>query len=701
MAGLRLDLRETVFQPRTSGVPIVPGDSKSSQIYQRITEEDASRRMPPKYSHKELRAEQIDLIRRWIEQGASWEEHWAFTPPVRPEPPSVERTEWVRNPIDRFILARLEAEGLEPEAEADRRTLARRLSLDITGLPPLPAQVEAFVADGSEAAYNDLVNRLMSSTAYGEHRARYWLDAARYADTHGLHVDNYREMWPYRDWVIEAFNRNLSFDQFTIEQIAGDLLPNPTEDQVIATGFHRCNITTNEAGVIDDEVRVMNAKDRVDTTGTVWLGLTVGCATCHDHKFDPITQRDFYSLAAFFENTTQKPRDGDIFDTPPFVIVTAKSDRKRWKELGEAVAAARRRVVDRAAEAAGDFEEWLRLSPPRSGVIDRFDGSEIFSLHLRPSTPEVQLGAETVPLSLLPGASVTVQGERPTLDLAEKAFLEIPGFSGLSVDKPFSISSEVRLRQDHTSGVIASQIDPEEARGWVFGLNDGQPRISFGKRIGISIGRAGIGDQKMQPDQWHHITATYDGFRQRSGFTLYLDGQILPAKGFGKAIRMLRGSIQSEGPVPLGTRNKEGGKNAGHLNGAIRDLRIFNRALTESEVQLLALWSAVGSSGGKTVADLSEEEREALRMHYLVRLDAGYKDVARELQTLQDERRAILRRSAVTHVQQEKQDSEPTAQILFRGMYDQPRQQVSPSPPAMLPPMPDSSPAIGSAWPGG
>ncbi len=340
MAGLRLDLRETVFQPRTSGVPIVPGDSKSSQIYQRITEEDASRRMPPKYSHKELRAEQIDLIRRWIEQGASWEEHWAFTPPVRPEPPSVERTEWVRNPIDRFILARLEAEGLEPEAEADRRTLARRLSLDITGLPPLPAQVEAFVADGSEAAYNDLVNRLMSSTAYGEHRARYWLDAARYADTHGLHVDNYREMWPYRDWVIEAFNRNLSFDQFTIEQIAGDLLPNPTEDQVIATGFHRCNITTNEAGVIDDEVRVMNAKDRVDTTGTVWLGLTVGCATCHDHKFDPITQRDFYSLAAFFENTTQKPRDGDIFDTPPFVIVTAKSDRKRWKELGEAVAGA-------------------------------------------------------------------------------------------------------------------------------------------------------------------------------------------------------------------------------------------------------------------------------------------------------------------------------------------------------------------------
>ena len=276
MAGLRLDLRETVFQSRISGALIVPGDSGNSLIYQRIIHEDASRRMPPKYSHKELRSDQIDLIRRWIDQGAFWEEHWAFMPPVRPKPPSLERKEWVRNPIDDFVLARLEAEGLQPAPEADRRTLARRVSLDVTGLPPSPDQVEAFLYDDSEDAYETLVDRLMSSAAYGEHRARYWLDAARYADTHGLHVDNYREIWPYRDWVIQAFNRNLPFDQFTIEQIGGDLLPNPTEKQIIATGFHRCNITTNEGGVIADEVRVMYAKERVDTTGTVWLGLHGG-----------------------------------------------------------------------------------------------------------------------------------------------------------------------------------------------------------------------------------------------------------------------------------------------------------------------------------------------------------------------------------------------------------------------------------------
>ena len=221
IAGLRLDIRDGAFKPRATGAPIVAGDPEKSLLYQRITHQDPAQRMPPEYSHKEVSAEQTELIRQWIEQGAVWEEHWAFTPPVRSEPPAVRSAEWPRNPIDRFLLARLEAAGLEPAPEAGRRTLIRRASLDITGLPPSPEQVEAFVNDPSPDAYERLVNRLLNSAAYGEHRARYWLDAARYADTHGLHIDNYREMWPYRDWVIGAFNRNLPFDQFTVEQIAG------------------------------------------------------------------------------------------------------------------------------------------------------------------------------------------------------------------------------------------------------------------------------------------------------------------------------------------------------------------------------------------------------------------------------------------------------------------------------------------------
>ncbi len=691
MAGLRLDLRETVFQSRISGALIAPGDSGNSMIYQRIIHEDASRRMPPKYSHKELKSEQIDLIRCWIDQGASWEEHWAFVPPVRPNLPSTQRKAWVRNPIDDFVLARLEAKGLQPAPEADRRTLARRVSLDATGLPPSPDQVKAFLSDDSEDAYENLVDRLMGSAAYGEHRARYWLDAARYADTHGLHIDNYREIWPYRDWVIEAFNRNLPFDQFTIEQIGGDLLPNPTESQIIASGFHRCNTTTNEGGVIADEVRAMYAKERVDTTGTVWLGLTVGCATCHDHKFDPISQRDFYSLAAFFRNTTQHPLDKNIFDTPPFVVVPARGDRERWKELREALPAARRRASDDEAKSTHDFEEWLRSGSRQSIDADRFDESETLSLRLN-GAPEMRIEREVVSLELPPGASVTTQQETPVLGLTEKAFLEIPEFKGLSGDKPFTIVSKIRLCGEQINSVIVSQFDPEEQRGWVWDQRNGQPQISLSVQDGRSIGLAGTGERMLMPDQWHHVAVTYDGLRQRAGFTLYLDGQILTTESIGRATRTLEGSIQVNSPLLVGTRDREGGRNAGNFEGAIQDLRVFNRALTEYEVRLLAIWGPILGSEGKSVADLSKEEREALKLYYLVRHDPGFRDAATELETLLTQQRAILRRSAITHVQEEKRDSDPMAHILFRGMYDQPKDQVPPATPSVLPPMPDSVP---------
>ena len=234
------------------------------------------------------------------------------------------------------------------------------MTLDLTGLPPTPEEVEAFVS--RHAARTPTRS---SSTAcwprphWGEHRARYWLDAARYADTHGLHIDNYREMWPYRDWVIKAFNQNMPFDQFTLEQIAGDLLPNPTMDQLIATGFHRCNVTTNEGGVIPEEVEAIYAKDRVDTTGTVLLGLTIGCATCHDHKFDPISQKDFYSMAAFFRNTTQKPLDGNISDTPPIIVVPRQEDRARWEQISEEESRLKDRMDEARADSGADFAKWL------------------------------------------------------------------------------------------------------------------------------------------------------------------------------------------------------------------------------------------------------------------------------------------------------------------------------------------------------
>jgi hypothetical protein len=311
--------------------------------------------MPPESAHKDLTAPQIALLKSWIEQGAPWQEHWAFRPPTAPRLPIVRNTTWPKNPIDRFILARLEAQGLQPAPTADARTLIRRVALDLTGLPPKPSEIEVFLKDTSPEAYEHMVDRYLASPHYGEHRGRYWLDAARYADTNGIHVDNYREMWPYRDWVIQAFNRNLGFDQFTIEQLAGDLLPNPTMDQLIATGFYRCGVTTNEAGIIEDEYAEIYAKDRADTTGAVWLGMTVGCATCHDHKFDPISQKDFYALGAFFRNTTQAVMDGNVHDAPPFLLVPRPEERADWARVKSRREAIRAEMESMPTGAEVDF----------------------------------------------------------------------------------------------------------------------------------------------------------------------------------------------------------------------------------------------------------------------------------------------------------------------------------------------------------
>ena len=326
--------------------------------------------MPPPKSNKTLTAAQKELLKRWIAAGAEYQPHWSFIAPKRPEPPAVKDEAWVRNPIDRFVLAKLEQNGLKPAPEADRRTLARRLSLDLTGLPPDPAVVDAFVNDPSPDAYEKLVDRLLASPRWGEHRARYWLDAARYADTHGIHFDNYREIWAYRDWVINAFNRNLPFDQFTIEQLAGDLLPNRTLDQQVASGFNRCNITTNEGGAIDEEYLVLYARDRTETTSQVWLGLTAGCAVCHDHKFDPITQKEFYELAAFFNNTTQAAMDGNVKDTPPTVFVPGPDDRDRWDALAADVGRASASRLEPASKAARpEFDKLARRRPtPRDAI---------------------------------------------------------------------------------------------------------------------------------------------------------------------------------------------------------------------------------------------------------------------------------------------------------------------------------------------
>ncbi len=338
-ADLRLDNRADATRTTDDGItPIVPGDLARSELIARITHNDPSERMPPLESHKSLTDDEIALLKRWVEQGAPWQDHWSFIAPQSPIMPAVADEAWLINPIDNYILARLESEDLKPSERADRETLVRRVTLDLTGLPPTLKEIDAFWSDADPLAYEHLVDRLLSSDRYGEHMARYWLDAARYGDTHGLHLDNARMMWPWRDWVINAFNANMPFDQFTIEQLAGDLLPEPTNDQIVATGFNRNHVTTSEGGAIDAEYLVKYAADRSETTATVWMGLTVACAQCHDHKFDPITQEDYYELFAFFNNITENAMDGNRRDPPPVVRSATPELQAPLTELDDRIA---------------------------------------------------------------------------------------------------------------------------------------------------------------------------------------------------------------------------------------------------------------------------------------------------------------------------------------------------------------------------
>src|SRR6476661_6001666 len=333
-AKLHFDSRDGAFSRPSV---IVPGNTGKSRLIQRITNDDPDEHMPPPDSGHVLTPRQIALLTRWIAEGAKWDTHWAYVAPTRPELPVVKQEGWVRNPIDRFVLARLEQEGLQPSPEADKATLLRRVTYDLTGLPPTPAEIDAFQADRSPDAYETRVDALLKSPHYGERMAVPGLDTARYADTHGYHIDSLREMWHWRDWVIDAFNRNLPFDQFTVEQIAGDLLPDATEAQKIASGFNRNHMVNFEGGAIAAEYQVEYVIDRVEATSNTFMGLTMGCARCYSHKFDPITHKEFYQFFAFFNNVPELGLDGRTGNAPPLIQLPSPAEQARLDELNDAI----------------------------------------------------------------------------------------------------------------------------------------------------------------------------------------------------------------------------------------------------------------------------------------------------------------------------------------------------------------------------
>ena len=554
------------------------------------------------------------------------------------------------------------------------RSLIRRVSLDLTGLPPKPAEIDAFLKDLTPQAYEKMIDRYLASPHYGEHRGRYWLDAARYGDTHGIHVDNYREIWPYRDWVIQAFNRNLPFDKFSIEQLAGDMLPNPTLDQKIATGFHRCNVTTNEAGIIEDEYEEIYAKDRADTTGAVWLGLTVGCATCHDHKFDPISQRDFYSLGAFFRNTSQRVMDGNIPDTPPILIVPRKQDRENWAAITAGQSRVRAEMTSARAAAAPAFAQWLNTRAKVEAPQPLEEKAQLLQADIAALAKATD--------AVKPGNS-SVEG-MPAIHFVKEEGVTIAKPPKLDAAEPFSMSILFFFPEGEQSNGLASQlITKEKNRGWFLDISARLVRMRlYGdneRNIEIRSGHL----EQLKHGSWNQVTFTYDGSRHQSGMALYVNGIAIPTQGGGNQNVELPGSIDTGLPITLG-RNFEG--------GAIADFRIFNRVLSESEAKMMHEWVAIEGALRKDPAQLTTADRDALLTYFLLKEHAPFRALVDEQNKLNDEAKVIARKGSITHVMHERNDGKPKAWVLYRGAYDQRRDEVPAATPSILPAMPADLP---------
>jgi cytochrome c553 len=692
-ADLRLDRRDDAIE---SGA-IVPGEVDSTAILDRIFSDDPEEVMPPPAVKKTLSAQQKETLKRWIAEGAEYEPHWSFIPPQRPPLPPVKREAWVRNPIDRFVLARLEQEGLAPADEADRRTLARRLALDLTGLPPEPAVVETFVADPHPDAYERLVDALLASLEWGEHRGRHWLDYARYADTHGIHFDNYREMWSYRQWVVNAFNRNMPFDQFTILQLAGDIVtdhgqaatPEQILDNRIASGFNRCNMTTNEGGVIAEEYLVLYTRDRTETTAAVWMGLTAGCAVCHDHKFDPLSQKEFYELSAFFNNTTQAAMDGNVHDTPPILPVPRPEDRKRHEQIEREIPAAREAIATRRKTVRPEFEAWLGSLTPAAVVAATVQDTPLLDMPLAEgdgaSTRIRQAGKEIdLPLTLLKTSAWQAGPDGAAALRLGGVVAELPNVGDFEFDRPFTVSFQTKVAADQYIGAIVARCNAgSDRRGWTV--------YSEAGRIGFDLAHKGyehtvrvMADEPLPKDRWTFVAVSHDGSGTGAGVTIAYDGKPVRTK-------ILRESLDKRTTrvdVPLTVGGRSGELFADGLG--LARLAIWDRKLAADEVRSLTL-----EPDFEKLLALPAGERPAAAAGildwWIEKFDAVTKQERAKLAALEEERTAIRKRGTIAHVMNEKKDM-AKAFILARGEYDKRLDEVRADTPDILPALPEGLP---------
>jgi hypothetical protein len=685
-APLRLDRVEDAFLPREDGKPVIlKGNPTESMLVKRLHEKDPDSIMPPPKSHKTMNAREIALLERWIEQGAEYEPHWSFAAVKKPELPDSGKS-WAVNPIDRFVAEKLDEAGLKPNPPEDAARFYRRLHLDTTGLPPTPEAIEIFkksFAKNPQEAVDTAADQLLATTASAEHFARHWLDAARYGDTHGIHIDNYRAIWPYRDWVIRAFQANMPWDQFTTEQIAGDMLPGRTLDQLVATGFSRCLATTGEGGAIAEEYDAIYATDRVETVSAIWLGLTAGCAACHDHKFDPVSTKEFYSLTAFFRNTPMSALDGNKEDHPPNVFVPHLDDRARWEKLADEIAGVEKQLAERAVVARPEFDTWLTTAViEQSREID-----STLSIHLPFTEADGPLrGLVDGKPREWPAAPQRIDAPLGKAPVISHEPVELGDIGSFSRGDRVTFGGFIRVEGKPTGTIIARMNPAEALRGWDLYLENGKLAYhvidSWDKAANKVLANA-----TLEPGKWQHVMVTFDGsISGHQASAMYIDGKKTGSKTYPNTVG---GNIETAVPLRLGSR--DGG--VAKLNGkvALQDFRFYRRLLSESEIGGLAKNIELQHIVSLPAEKRSKEQIASVLDYYLGNIDAPTRDLMTVLDGKKAEQIALRARGSVTLVMAEKKE-EPYAHVLTRGVYSDKGEKVFPSTPAVLPPMAADAP---------
>ena len=672
-AGLRLDEETGAKQERlaSGGYAVVSGSLRKSRLHSRIHSDDPEVRMPPLESNLSLSDHEIALLSRWIEQGAEWKPHWSFLPTADLPLPVVQQSDWPNNGIDHFTLARLESEELTPAPEADPGTLLRRVTLDLTGLPPTLEGLDAFLADTSAHAYEKAVDRLLDSPAYGEHMASMWLDIARFADTHGYQNDRDRNVWPWRDWVVEAYNENLPFDTFATWQLAGDLLPNATLNQRLATAFNRNHRQTNEGGSIEEEFRTEYVADRVNTMGAAFMGLTLECARCHDHKYDPITQANYYGLFSFFNNVDESGQTSHFTNAVPVpaLDLPTPDDQEKLDRLAREIESAERAVDNIAEMSKLGFTSWDQPLPPDTDPrpilaceFERLNG---------PTLPchESKQGTAVFTPDVVPG----YQGHAMAFD-GESGF-SFAGMGEFRRTQPFTVSLWIKPGEETGAIIHRTQAALDAgSRGWELVLLDGRLVAQLAHMWPQNALRVQTIDTLPLGD-WTHVAMTYDGSSRASGARLYLNGLLADVETVRDGLTRHITYENMEVPLQIAYRFRD----SGLRSGAVDELRLYDRKLYGFEVARLA---------GRTEVT---PDRDDLFQWYLAHEVAPWQRAQAVLQTLREKENTLFEGIPAIMVTEEMASPRP-AYILDRGQYDAKGEPVEPHTPEAILPFPDDAP---------